>query len=235
MSQIVTLLVNNASPMCAYVSMPGGEGPFPAVMVFQEAFGVNHHIRSIADRMAELGYIAIAPEFFHRTAPPGFEAPYTDFASVAPHIQVMTTDNMENDIQATYDWLLGERKVQKNKIGCIGFCMGGRASFIANTFLPLQAAVSFYAGNMLKVVDRAPKMSAPHLFFWGGKDTHITKDQVDAVEQAVTTAGKEFVNVKVSYGDHGFFCDERAQYNPDAAREAWGMTTAFFKNKFDKN
>jgi len=79
MSYTITLQVKDASPMNAYVSHPNKEGSFPAIIVLQEAFGVNKHIRSIADRLAAERYIAIAPELFHRTAPAGFEAPYTDF------------------------------------------------------------------------------------------------------------------------------------------------------------
>jgi carboxymethylenebutenolidase len=235
MPNTVTLDVKGANQMNAYVSMPEGNGPFPAVMVFQEAFGVNHHIRSIADRIAKEGYVAIAPELFHRTAPPGFEASYTDFPSVQPHFAVITTDTLEADIQSTYDWLQTQEQVDKSKIGCIGFCLGGRVSFIANTFLKLQAAVSFYGGGMHALADRAANAGAPQLLFWGGKDTHIKPEDIDTVTNALKEAGKDYVNVVISYADHGFNCDERASYNPDAAHEAWAMTQAFFKNKFGLN
>ena len=87
MHDFVTLSVKDAPPMQAYVSYPEGAGPFPGVIVFQEAFGVNGHIRDVADRVAKEGYVAIAPELFHRTAAPGTEFSYNGFPAVMPHFQ----------------------------------------------------------------------------------------------------------------------------------------------------
>jgi carboxymethylenebutenolidase len=227
----ITLVVNNAPEMDAYVAMPEGVGPFPAMIVFQEGFGVNGHIRGVANRLAKEGYVAIAPELFHRTAPAGYEPGY-DFAVVGPHFQAITIENLEADTQAAYDWLLGQSNVQQNKIGCIGFCMGGRVSFIANTFLPFAAAVSFYAGGVHTAAKRAPKMQAPQLFFWGGKDAHILPAHRDTIINAIQAAGKDYVNVVISDADHGFFNEERPAYNHAASQEAWALVSAFLKNKF---
>ncbi len=231
MSNTITLSVKDASDMNAYVAMPAGDGPFPAIMVFQEAFGVNHHIKSIADRVANEGYIAIAPELFHRTAPTGFEIGYGDFALVMPHFQPLTPENLINDVNATYGWLQSQSNVLKSKIGCIGFCMGGKVSFLANSTVQLAASVSFYGGGMHTLADRAATLSAPQLLFWGGKDQHIKPEHVQTVVNALKMEGKEFINVEISYADHGFFCDERAAYHPEAAKEAWGMIKEFLKNK----
>lgn len=233
MTDNITLLVKDAPEMAAYVSMPDGEGPFPAIIIFQEAFGVNHHIRNVADRFAREGYVAIAPELFHRTAHKGFEISYNDFPSVQPHFQAMTTEGMENDIMAVYDWLHMQRYVQKDKMACIGFCLGGRVSFVANSTVHLQAAISFYGGSTHTLADRAVNMQAPHLFFWGGKDQHIKPEHVRTVVDAMKTAEKDFMNVEISYADHAFFCDERASYNPEAAKESWALVLAFLKNKLN--
>lgn len=233
MSYTVTLDVKDASPMNAYVSMPVGNGPFPAIMVFQEAFGVNSHIRNVADRIAGLGYVAIAPELFHRTASAGYEAAYDNFPAVQPHFTALTTEALETDVRAAYEWLQTQEQVDKGKIGSIGFCLGGRVSFIANSTVKLQAAVSFYGGSMHTIASRAGDCSAPQLLFWGGKDKHILPEQREAVVSALQEAGKDYINVVISYADHAFFCDQRPAYHPDAAREAWGMTTEFFKNKLD--
>ena len=231
MPNTITLSVKGAPDMNAYVSTPWGNGPFPAVMVFQEAYGVNHHIRNVADRLAAEGYLAIAPELFHRTAPAGFEAPYGDFSAVMPHFQAMNTEDIINDTQATYDWLSNQSNVLKNKIGCIGFCLGGRVSFIANTAQPLAASIAFYGGGMHMVADRAATLHGPQLLFWGGKDQHIKPEHVQTVTDAIKAAGRDYINVEISYADHAFFCDERPSYHPQAALEAWGMTKAFLKNK----
>ncbi len=227
----ITLKVNDSSDMQVYVSMPDGIGPFPGVMVFQEAFGVNSHIRNVTDRIAKEGYVVIAPELFHRTAPPGFECPYGDFSIVAPHFQGITMDGLSADIKASFDWLQQQQEVIQNKIGSIGFCLGGRVSFLANTIVPLSAGVSYYGGGLGALADRATHVHAPHLFFWGGLDKHIGQDQVDAIVSAMKNAEKPFINTVISYADHAFNCDERPSYNPDASREAWGMTRAFLKNK----
>lgn len=231
----ITLAVKDAPEMQAYVALPEGEGPFPAMIVFQEAFGVNGHIRSVADRLAAEGYVAIAPELFHRTAPAGFETGYDDFSIVMPHFQVMNVETLEADTLAAYDWLLGQKNVQQDKIGCIGFCLGGRAAFIANTYLQFAACVSFYGGHTHTIADRAANMKAPHLFFWGGMDTHILPEHVAIVTTALKAAGKDYINVEISYADHGFFNEERVAYNPAAAKEAWGLVKEFLKNKFGLN
>src|ERR1700679_1959654 len=118
----VTLKVNDGSSMQCYISMPEGKGPFPAIMVIQEAFGVNSHIRNVSDRITNEGYVVISPELFHRTAPIGFEGSYTDFAALQPHFQGITVEGLSADVKACYEWLQNEPSVIKSKIGCIGYC-----------------------------------------------------------------------------------------------------------------
>jgi carboxymethylenebutenolidase len=226
----VTLEIKDGSSMQAYVAQPEKTGANPAIIVCQEAFGVNHHIRDIADRLAKEGYVAIAPEIYHRTAPAGFELAYTDFQSAMPHYQAITTEGLEHDLQASYDWLQQQDNVNKTAIASIGFCLGGRVSFIANTFLPLKAGISFYGGGTHTLTDRAKDLKSPHLFFWGGKDEHIKKEHVTAVSDALKAANKDFIDVTISYADHGFFCNERASYNAKAANEAWALTKEFLAN-----
>jgi carboxymethylenebutenolidase len=216
--------------MAAYVSAPDQPGPHPGLLLFQEAFGVNHHIRDVADRFAREGYVVIAPELFHRTAPAGFEVAYTDFDSVRPHIQAITPANLENDIRASYDWLRANKAVDANQISCVGFCLGGRTSFIANSVVTLHAAVSFYGGGIAPaLLDRAARQQAPLLLVWGGLDKHITPELRRSVTEALTTAQKNFVNAEFSKADHGFFCDERAAYEPHSAKQAWALTLEFLR------
>lgn len=224
------LKVSDGTSMQAYTATPDGSGKFPAVIVFQEAFGVNSHIRNITDRLAKEGYVAIAPELFHRTAPVGFEGSYTDFAALAPHFQGLSTDGLLADAKACYDWLKQQPNVNHNKIGAVGFCLGGRVTFIANSALPLAASVSFYGGGINALVDKAKDLHAPQLFFWGGLDKHIPQEQIDTVINAVKAANKSYSNVVISYADHGFNNDEKPAYNKQAASEAWAMTVAFLKN-----
>ncbi len=227
----VSLTVADGTNMDAYTSFPKeGTGPFPGIILFQEAFGVNHHIRNVADRLASQGYIVIAPELFHRTGT-GLDLSYNDFPAVMPHMNVLTVASLEADAKASFNWLQQQNAVIKNKIGSIGFCMGGKVSFITNMSLPLQAAVSYYAGRMPAIADRLHEIHAPQLMFWGGLDKHITPDQVDTVVKALQDANKEFINVTISYADHAFNCDERPSFHLQAAKEAWALTLAFFENK----
>ena len=227
----ITVPVSDKTSMDVYIAIPKqGSGPFPAVMVFQEAFGVTSHIRSIADRLALQGYVAVAPELFHRTAPPGFEGSYTDFQSVMPHYSALTTESMEADIKATYDCLQQQANVIKNKIGCIGFCMGGKMSMLANMVVPLSAAISYYGSLTQPLIDRLPELHAPQLLFWGGLDQHILHEHTESIVKALKAANKEFINVEISYGDHGFNNNDKSSYNPKAAKESWAMSMNFLEN-----
>jgi carboxymethylenebutenolidase len=229
--ETVELKVANASPMFAYVARPARGGPHSGLMVFQEAFGVNSHIRNVAERFAEQGYVAIAPELFHRTAPRGFEGDYKDFPSVKPHFQAMTNEAAEADVRATFDWLRSNQQVNANQISCVGFCMGGRVSFLANSVVPVRKAVSFYGGGIAPgLLDRAAKLHGPALLIWGGLDKHITPEHRKAVTDALSAQRKTYVNVEFSNADHAFFCDDRAAYEPHAARQAWALTLEFLQS-----
>ncbi|GGG55314.1 dienelactone hydrolase family protein [Hymenobacter glacieicola] len=226
----VSLTASDATRFNAYTAFPTSEGPHPGIILLQEAFGVNGHIRSVADRLAQAGYVVIAPEVFHRTAAPGLEIPYSDFASAMPHYNAITPEGVTADVQACYDWLQAQGNVT-DMVGSIGFCLGGRLSFLANAALPLAAGVSYYGGGTHLLKDRAADLHAPHLFFWGGLDQHISKEKIAEVVEAVEAAGKPYINTVISYADHGFHCDERPSYHPAAAAEAWALTLAFFEQK----
>jgi carboxymethylenebutenolidase len=228
----LTIPVADGTEMHAYSAFPSNTGPVPGILLLQEAFGVNHHIRSVADRLAAAGYAVVAPELFHRTAAPGFEIAYSDFNTVAaPHFRAITVEGLTADLQAAHAWLTTQALVKADKIGSIGFCLGGRVSFLANAVLPVAAAVSYYGGGTHLLKDRAADLHAPHLFFWGGVDAHINKEHIAEVTDAVEAAGKPFISTVISYADHGFNCDERPSYHPQAAAEAWALTLAFFKEK----
>ncbi len=220
----VALGVEDGSTMRAWVARPPEPLPTRGLLVFQEAFGVNAHIRSVADRFAQEGFLAIAPELFHRTQP-GFEGRYDDFPAAAPHLEAVTVHGLEADIRAALGWL-DEAGVGGNT-AAVGYCFGGRVSFVANSTAPLKAAVSYYGGRLPPLLDRTPRLSGPMLFFWGGLDHHIPAEQRRAVADAVSAAGKPFVDVLFSDADHGFFCDARASYHATAALQAWSLTLAF--------
>ena len=233
-AQTVLLKVSDGTTMPAYAARPASGVAKGGLLIFQEAFGVNAHIRDLTERFARAGYTAIAPALFHRTDPE-FEGSYTDFAAVMPHMQALSDEGQGADIRAAYDWLKSEQGGGVSAVGSTGYCMGGRASFLADTLLPLQASVSYYGGGITgspfpmfpDLLGRVSELHAPILLFWGGKDEHIGAAQVRAVEDALKAAGKPYTQVVFSQADHGFFCDARASYEPESAAQAWQLTLAF--------
>jgi len=223
----VTLQVADGTSMNAYVATPAGGEKAPGLLVFQEIFGVNANIREIAERFAKQGYVAIAPELFHRTAP-GFEEAYTNLPACMPHAQALTPEGLIADARAAFDYLQKNPRVQPNAIASLGFCMGGRASFVANSAIPFKAAISFYGGGIVPaLLARAAQQHGPVLFFWGGLDPLIPQDQARAVLDAMKSAEKPFMSVEFSDAGHGFFCDARASYNETAAKQAWEIALRF--------
>ncbi|SRR5579875_3914757 len=229
-SEFVNLSVNDGTQMRAYVARPDGK-PRAGLIVFQEIFGINSHIRDVTERFGRQGYLAIAPELFHRSGP-GFESGYTDMGPGFAHMQQLTDAGLEADIRAAHQWL---SDAGESKICSTGYCMGGRVSTMAAITAPLACAVSYYGGGIAPnqmnpgLLDRLKDLKAPMLFFWGGLDSHIPQESVQKVTAALTAAQKNYTNVVFSFADHGFFCDQRASYNPQAAALAWPLTLAFFE------
>lgn len=230
-TESIELKVAESGPMGAYMARPRREGPHPGLIVFQEAFGVNSHIRNVVERFAAQGYLAIAPELFHRTAPAGFEGDYKNFPSVTPHYQAVTNEAAEADTRAAYEWLHSHPLVESDRISAVGFCLGGKICFLANSVVRLHAAVSFYGGGIAQtLLDRVPKLHGTVLLIWGGLDKHITPEHRRAVVEALAVHRKRYVNVEFSSADHAFFCDERGAYSPGAARQAWVLTLEFLRS-----
>ncbi len=226
---VVELKVSDGTKMAAFVAEP--ENPAKAgLLIFQEAFGVNQHIENIARRLAQEGYVAIAPEIFHRTAPVGFEGDYSDFPALKPHFDGLSDETLTADTLATYEWLQKEAGIKPEKIGAIGFCLGGRVAFMANAALHLGAAVSYYGSRILsQSMELAKDQKAPLLLAWGGKDKGTPPEKIKELTDALRASGKDFINAEFSEAEHGFNCDDRPAYHPASAAAVWAMTLAFFK------
>ena len=223
----ITLDVDDGTSMQAYVIRPAGAGRKPGLIVFQEAYGVNAHIRDVAARFAARGFVVIAPELYHRTGT-HVEGRYDDFAALGPHFNAVSSETIAADSRAAHAWLAAQPEVDAKRIATIGYCMGGRAAFVANLELPLAAAVTYYGGGIAPhLLDRVPQLHAPHLFCWGGKDTHVPPEQTRAIDDALRATDKPYTTVTFGEAGHAFFCDQRAAYQPDAAAEAWALTIAF--------
>ena len=233
-TEFVTLAVDDGTPMRAYVARPEGK-PRAGLIVFQEIFGINTHIRDVTERFAREGYLAIAPELFHRSGP-GFESGYTDIMPGVEHMKQMTDPGLAADIRAAFDWLQSASDTKKLPTGSIGYCMGGRTATLAAMTVPLACGISYYGGGIAPspfnpgLLERLKEVQAPMLFFWGGLDGMIKPEHVKMVTDGMRANNKPFSSVEFSDADHGFFCNERGSYNANAATEAWPLTLAFLKN-----
>ncbi len=195
------------------------------IVVIQEIFGVNHHIRAVCDRLAGEGYAAVAPALFDRTEK-NFECGYTP-----PEIEKARTFIAKPDWDAMLrdtDAAIKEIK-SAGPTAIIGFCMGGTIAFLASTRLSgLKCAVAYYGGRIVAFADEKPK--CPTQLHFGEKDASIPMTDVEIIKQK-----RPDVEIHV-YKDagHGFHCDERGSYNADASKVAWERTTAFLKKHMVK-
>jgi carboxymethylenebutenolidase len=219
--------------MPAAVAEPAG-APAGGIVVIQEAFGVNAHIRDIARRLADAGYLAIAPALFHRNGSPTFEYD-GDMKDLMPVFQSLTGSTVDNDVAGAVGWLT-DQGIAMERMGIVGFCMGGTVALHSATVHPFGAAVSFYGGGvaegrfgMAPLVDQAPDLLAPWLGLYGDQDHGIPVDQVEALRAAAATAAVETEVVRYPDADHGFNCDVRASYHADSAADAWARTLAWFE------
>lgn len=218
-----SMLVHVARPDAARANGAG-------IIVFQEAFGVNDQIKRVACRFADLGLLAVTPELYHR-AGHGTVISYDDVESAVKIMNAnITREGLIADIRATADWIRDMGGVSTERLASIGFCMGGRVSFIANAHLPLAAAVGFYGTLAPGSLDLVSSQHGPLLLFWAGLDANIRPESTRAAADALAAAGKEYVEVVFARADHGFFCEDRAAvYDAAAASESWALTQAFLR------
>jgi dienelactone hydrolase len=212
--------------MPCFVARPPGDGPWPAVLVVHEAFGLNGHIRDVARRIAGEGYVALAPDLYWRGGT-GRVAGYDRLPEAIALMRSLRDDQVVADVDAAIAFLHRRPDVRAGGVGITGFCMGGRISFLAACELPgkLAACAPFYGGGI--PVEKTPALGAPLLAFFGEKDGFIPREAVETLRAALTRAGKEAEVVVYPGADHGFFCDERASYQKAAADDAWKRLLAF--------
>lgn len=223
----IELEASDGTSMRAWLARPTDRAKASGLIVFQEVFGVNDHIQEVCERFAAEGFVVLAPEVYHRTAPGRIFA-YDDYASAKEHKLALTLAGLEADFKACAAWFNQDRQTEGMALGAIGYCMGCRLAFLANAMLPLACAASYYGGDIHTHLDLVPKLHGPHLFCWGGLDAAITWEQRPLVVEALREAKKPFLDFVISNAHHGFNCDLRpAVYSGAAARQARGLTLAF--------
>ncbi len=224
-------------PMSVFIAAPdsGQKAAHKAILVFQEAFGVNGHIQRICARFAQQGYIAAAPELFHRHGD-HFEISYDDLKKVMPTLSTVTNSQILDDATAAHQLLVEHPLVDGSSIGAIGYCMGGFAAALSACHLPLKAAVSYYGGGMVHVrpnigftpiVEDFVNLRCPLLLVYGEKDQSIPKEDRDAVTARLKALSKKFEVWVYSDAGHAFFCEDRPAYHAPSAKEVWPKTLAW--------
>ena len=219
-------------PMECFEAKPDGSAR-GAVVVVQEAFGVNGHICDVTRRFARAGYHAVAPSFFHRAG--GGVADYGDFGAVIPLFEGLSDDGILMDVDATLGLLAGAG-FAAGRIGVVGFCFGGRVSFLVAARRALGAAVGFYGGGIVTkgalpfpaLVDEVATLQTPWLGLFGDEDASIAVADVEVLRAALAHAPVPAEVVRYDEARHGFHCDQRPDdFHPEAAADAWTRTTTW--------
>jgi carboxymethylenebutenolidase len=234
----VEIPLSGGGTMGGYLARPKGAGPWPAVIVYMEIFGVNGHIRDVADRVAAEGYVALAPDVFHRTAP-GIELGYdeTGMSQGIKLLMQLKADEAISDARDAVAFLRERPEARRSKIGAMGFCMGGHLAYLTGCETDVAAVASFYGGGIAapqgpgggpSTVSRTPQIRGRVLCLFGGRDAMIPPAQVDAIRSALQARGGRDEVVVYPEADHGFFCDQRPTYHAASAKDAWERVKRLF-------
>ena len=209
----ISLTASDGFKPGAYRADPPGS-PKGGLVVIQEIFGVNHHIRAVCDRFAAEGYAAIAPAIFDRTEP-NFETGYSpaEVEHARTFIPKIDWDGLLRDVAAAID-----NVKDAGRVGIVGYCLGGSVAFRAACDLDsLACAIGYYGGQIAKSADKKPKV--PTLLHFGDKDASIPLTDVEKIKQKRPEA-----EIYIYHAGHGFSCDERSAYDEAAHKEALGRT-----------
>ncbi|MGH8889913.1 MAG: dienelactone hydrolase family protein [Acidothermaceae bacterium] len=226
------------------VQLDGADGPLPlyetwpakaraAVVVVQEAFGVNNHIEDVAKRLAAQGYYAVAPQLFHRAGVN--EVSYDDMPAAKAQLAELSEKGIRIDIETTLERLAAQGFPLANT-GIVGFCMGGSVVVPAACDHAFGAAVTFYGGGVVEgrfgyspLAELAPDLKAPWLGLFGDKDQSIPFGQVELLRDEAAKATVPTSIVRYSDAGHGFHCDARpTAYHEASAKDAWAKTLDWF-------
>ena len=236
--EIVDLQVPDGTmATCTY--RPDDDEPHPAVIVIQEIFGVNSHIKDVARRIAGQGYVTAAPDMFHRTGRLN-TLPYDQMQEAGKLREGMTDDGIVADLTTLVTHLQQDSRVLSDRIGITGYCMGGRVSFLAACRVPgINAAAVYYGGGIVPredappaqgpaPIDLAHQITCPMIGFFGGQDRGIPVEHVQRIEETLKQLKKDAEFHIYQEAGHAFFNDERPSYDEGASRDAWAQTMGFF-------
>ncbi len=205
-----------------YLAQPTGTGPWPALIVIQEWWGLDRQTESIAGRFAAIGYLAFAPDLYH-----GELAPLGDGEKAGELVQKYGP-GAPADLETVFD-ALRKHADCNGKVGSVGFCFGGRMALALGLARPLDAVCTFYGGGMQQLFDRLHELKSPVLGMFGDKDQSIPAGTVQQFDKLLDQAGVEHEIIVYPNSGHAFFRDrDTSVYKPEAAKDAWERATRFF-------
>ena len=218
MGKDLTLTAEDGHELNAYRADPAGDAK-GGIVVLQEIFGVNVHIRDVCDGFAKDGFSVVAPALYDRSSRKNFQVGYTpDVIAVGRVLRdEFSWDDTVKDVKAAADLLAADGL----KVGTVGYCWGGTISFLAGVRLDIAGAVVYYGGQIIPYKDEAAR--CPMLMHFGEHDAGIPLSDVDQIKAAQPQA-----DVHIYDADHGFNCDHRGSFNEAAAAQARERTMAFF-------
>ena len=234
-------MVTIAGSLKGYVVTPKeGKAPFPTVLVIMEAFGLNNQIKGVCDLYASYGYAAIAPDIYD-----GATFSYDKVGDAVAKLKTLKDEIVVKQFGQTLDFVAKQPEMRSDAVGTIGFCMGGRYSFLISAMFAdrIQGAVCFYGGGIAPAPDPSgrasllplvSKIKAPIMFIYSAEDEYINGAEHARIAQAMTDARKRFILSVTPNTQHGFMNEARSTYNESAASEAWDMAFGFFK-RYVKN
>ncbi|MGI0480923.1 dienelactone hydrolase family protein [Geminocystis sp. CENA526] len=220
-----------------FLAQPDSNEILPAIIVVQEIFGVNEHIKDVTCRIAKEGYIAIAPAIYQRQAP-NFSVGYTpeDITIGRVYKNQTKAEELLSDIQATIDYLYTLPNVKKTGVGSIGFCFGGHVTYLTATLPDIKVTASFYGAGITDwcpneknaTMTRTKDIKGKIYGFFGEKDASIPFEQIDRIENELQKYNKDYRIFRYPNADHGFFCDRRASYHEESAKDSWEKVLELF-------
>ena len=234
-------IVTIAGSLKGYVVTPKeGKAPFPTVLVIMEAFGLNNQIKGVCDLYASYGYAAIAPDIYD-----GATFSYDKVGDAVAKLKTLKDEIVVKQFGQTLDFVAKQPEMRSDAVGTIGFCMGGRYSFLISAMFAdrIQGAVCFYGGGIAPAPDPSgrasllplvSKIKAPIMFIYSAEDEYINGAEHARIAQAMTDARKRYILSVTPNTQHCFMNEARSTYNESAASEAWDMAFGFFK-RYVKN
>ncbi|MDZ7937201.1 MAG: dienelactone hydrolase family protein [Rhodoferax sp.] len=228
---LISIPTHDGQQFQGYLALPP-TGSGRALVLIQEIWGVNDHIRAVADAYALDGYVVLAPDVFWRQEP-GVNLPYDEAGTKRAYHLMQNLDgpNAVKDLQAAAQ-TLRQRPETQGKVGVVGYCMGGRLAFELAATGAVDTAVCYYGGRIQERLAIAPSIQVPVLFHYAALDAHIPATAVDAVKNAF--AGRSNAEFHVYEGaDHGFNCWGRPMYHQRSAALAKGRTLQWLATHLD--